>query len=242
MIYSFQNNPLYTNHFWLHIRHNTLHNHDSHMHGLDSCPKNSYESDYSDPENEEDSQVIKKEWIRHEESKPPMEEQIVIINLGDSENPKETKIGTGLSQTDVDRLIELLKEYQDVFAWSYADMPGLDPNIVEHTLPLDPAILPKKQKLRRTKPELSKKIEEEVMKLLKVDFIEVTHYADWIANVVPVMKKDGRVRVCVDYRDLNKEVPKMISHYHILTSWSIAQQDSNYFPSWMVSLVITKSE
>jgi len=50
---------------------------------------------------------------------------------------------------------------------------------------------------------LSKKIKEEVMKLLKVDFIEVTHYPNWVANIVPVMKKDGRVNVCVDYCDLN---------------------------------------
>ncbi|XP_048129415.1 uncharacterized protein LOC125313654 [Rhodamnia argentea] len=58
------------------------------------------------------------------------------------------------------------------------------------------------------KPELSDKIKEEVMKLLKVGFIETIPYADWIANIVPVIKKDGKIRVCVDYRDLNKASPK----------------------------------
>ena len=87
-------------------------------------------------------------------------------------------------------------------------MPSPDPNIIEHTLPLDHVIPLKKQKLRRMKPKLSKKIEEEVMKLLKIDFIEVTHYADWIANIVLVMKKGGGVRVCVDYHNLNKVSPK----------------------------------
>ncbi|XP_048129401.1 uncharacterized protein LOC125313641 [Rhodamnia argentea] len=87
-------------------------------------------------------------------------------------------------------------------------MPGLDPDIMQHALPTNPDIPPKKQRLRRTKPELSKNIEDEVMKLPKVDFIEVTHYPNWIANIVPVMKKDGRVGVCVDYRDPNKASPK----------------------------------
>ncbi|XP_016704376.1 uncharacterized protein [Gossypium hirsutum] len=33
-------------------------------------------------------------------------------------------------------------------------------------------------------------------------------YSEWIANIVPVLKKDGKVRMCVDYRDLNKASPK----------------------------------
>ncbi|PKI42421.1 hypothetical protein CRG98_037187 [Punica granatum] len=39
-------------------------------------------------------------------------------------------------------------------------------------------------------------------------FLEVCNYSEWVANIVPVEKKDGRVQVCVDYRDLNKASPK----------------------------------
>ena len=47
------------------------------------------------------------------------------------------------------RLIDLLKSYLDVFAWSYEDMPGLNSSIVQHHLPILPYVKPVKQKLRR---------------------------------------------------------------------------------------------
>ena len=46
------------------------------------------------------------------------------------------------------------------------------------------------------------------MKQLKVGFIKLAHQAEWIANVVPVPKKDGNVRMCLNFRDLNKACPK----------------------------------
>ena len=48
----------------------------------------------------------------------------------------------------------------------------------------------------------------EVTTQLKVGFIKPVHQAEWIANVVPVPKKDEKVRICVDFRDLNKACPK----------------------------------
>ena len=48
-----------------------------------------------------------------------------------------------------EELTALLKDYQDIFAWSYQHMPGLSSDIVQHRLPLDPECSPVKQKLRR---------------------------------------------------------------------------------------------
>lgn len=138
----------------------------------------------------------------------PIKNETIIINLGTNENPKKIQIGSTLSTQERSDLNTLLEEFQDVFAWSYEDMPGIDPEIVQHRINIKDGFRPVKQRLRRMQPEWQIKVKEEVSKLLKVGFIQAVNQADWIANIVPVPKKDGRVRVCVDYRDLNKACPK----------------------------------
>ena len=86
------------------------------------------------------------------------------------------KIGTTLSPTTREKLIDLLREYSDVFAWSYQDMPSLDTDIVVHRLPLREECAPVKQKLRRVKPKMLLKIKEKVKKQLDAGFLEVSKY------------------------------------------------------------------
>ena len=56
--------------------------------------------------------------------------------------------------------------------------------------------------------EMSEKIKVEVMKQFNAGFLVVTSYPQWVTTVVPVPKKDGKGRMCVDYRDLNRVSPK----------------------------------
>ena len=87
----------------------------------------------------------------------------------------------------------------DVFAWSNDDMPGLSTDIVSHKLPIDPSCFPVKQNPRKIKPDLSLKVKEEISKQFEANVIRVTKYPTWLANIVLVPKKDGKIRVCVDY-------------------------------------------
>ena len=87
-------------------------------------------------------------------------------------------------------------------------MLGIDLEIAQHHIDTHDHLVPVKQKLRRMRTEWLLKIKEEVIKQLKVGFIKSVHEAKWIANVIPVLKKDENVRMCVDFRDLNKACPK----------------------------------
>ena len=71
------------------------------------------------------------------------------------------------------------------------DMPGLDPALVEHRLPIKPRAKAIKQKLRRLHLKMTLQVKEEVDKLHKAKFIKVVLYPQWVANIVLVIKKNG---------------------------------------------------
>jgi hypothetical protein len=47
-------------------------------------------------------------------------------------------------------------------------------------------------------------VKKEVERLLDANFIRPCRYAEWISNIVPVYKKNGKMRVCIDFKDLNR--------------------------------------
>ncbi|XP_062013819.1 uncharacterized protein LOC133730203 [Rosa rugosa] len=87
-------------------------------------------------------------------------------------------------------------------------MPGLDRSIVEHRLPIQSNCKPYKQPPRRCAAEVLPKIKEEMERLLKAGFIRTARYVEWLSNIVPVRKKNGKMRICVDFRNLNLATPK----------------------------------
>ena len=49
----------------------------------------------------------------------PHEELLETINLGTEEDKKEVKVGANLEPSVKERLVQLLNEYVEIFAWSY---------------------------------------------------------------------------------------------------------------------------
>ena len=134
--------------------------------------------------------------------------QLDSLNMGTNENPKYISISHDLTPEERKSFERILTKRKVVFAWSYEDMPGLDKDIVEHHIPIYPEARPIKQKLHRLRPEWTEKIREQIAKQIQANFLEVLDYPQWLANIVPVSKKDEKVRMCVDFRDLNKTCPK----------------------------------
>ena len=69
---------------------------------------------------------------------------------------------------------------------------------------MKPNVKPFRQKLRRINPALFPIIEKEVKKLLDAKIIVPLRYSSWVANLVPARKKNGEIRLCVEFRNLNR--------------------------------------
>jgi PhoPQ-activated pathogenicity-related protein len=120
------------------------------------------------------------------------------VDIGYGSTPWSTSVNKNMKFDPRNKIIELLLEYFDYFAWSYTNMPGLSQELVEHRLPIEPGFKPFKQK-----------------RLLEANLIRPCRYAKWVSNIMPVEKKDsGKMRVCIDFRNLNRVTPK--DEYHML--------------------------
>ena len=100
---------------------------------------------------------ISKKTFNDMELKPghlePIKKETQSINLRIDNEPKMVQIGNTLTSSENDTLVTLLKEFKEVFAWSYKDMPRIDTDIVQHCIPTNSTTKPVKQKLRRMKPK-----------------------------------------------------------------------------------------
>ena len=67
---------------------------------------------------------------QEEKEVKPHREETKIVNLGANRERKEVKVDTCMSINVWDELVTLLRDYQEIFAWSYQDMPSLSSDII----------------------------------------------------------------------------------------------------------------
>lgn len=142
------------------------------------------------------------------------------------------KISKFLPTDMKDKYVEMMKRFVYVFAWSYADLKQYDSSIIQHTIPIKENEKPFKQKLRRVNPLLMPLIEKEIKKLFDAKIIVPIIFSNWLANLVPVRKKSGEIRICIDFRNLNKASLK--DNYPLPKMDSILQ---NIFGSQRMSML-----
>ena len=133
----------------------------------------------------------------------PRDDEVEECNIGTEADPKVIKISKNLTKESRERYIKLMKEFHDVFSWTYDDLKVYDPDVIRQTIPIQKNANPFKQKLRRMNPLLLPLIEKEVKKLFDAKIIVSLRFSKWLANLVPVRKKSGEIMLYVDFRNLN---------------------------------------
>ena len=125
---------------------------------------------------------------RETENTKPLEE-VALVSIHLDYPDCHVMIGTELTEELRSTSVEFLKKNHDIFVWAQGNVPGIDLQIAIHKLFTSPNHSPVWQKRKKFSLELLKVIEEEVAKLIKANVIRISHYPDWLANVVVAPKK-----------------------------------------------------
>lgn len=91
-----------------------------------------------------------------------------------------------------------------MFAWSYEDLKTFDTQIMQHVIPIKEGAKPMQQKLWKMHPSLEPIVKAELNKLLTTRIIFPMRHTQWVANLIPVRKKNGDIRLCDDFSNLTK--------------------------------------
>ncbi|GAU35136.1 hypothetical protein TSUD_394620 [Trifolium subterraneum] len=161
----------------------------------------------SKKERKQEKKAIKDDLLIKENYYPIPDGEFELVPLGEDPT-KGIKIGADLPDLVKRQLKACLRENAELFAWSTAEMPGIDPEVACHQLTIDPRVSVVVQRRRKKSPEKEEAARKAVKYLLEANFIAEAQYITWLSNVVLVKKSNGKWRMCVDYTDLNRACPK----------------------------------
>ncbi|GKB37951.1 reverse transcriptase domain-containing protein [Tanacetum coccineum] len=131
-----------------------------------------------------------------------------------------------LEQNEKERLVSVLKNHKEAFAWKTSDIPGISPSFCKHKINFEDDVKPVIQRQRRLNPNMKEVVKKEIIKLLDAGIIYAIEDSPWVSPVHCVPKKGGmtvvtnednelvptrtvtRWRVCIDYHKLNEATRK----------------------------------
>jgi len=142
--------------------------------------------------------------VNAQREQPQPEDNVVENQIGG----KGFKLGRHLNREERREVTTVISRHLDAFAWTAADMPGIDPDLLCHRLTMDTKVRPVRLRRRKFNEERCLVVKQETQKLLNAGHIREIQYPEWLANVVVVKKANGKWRMCVDFTDLNKACPK----------------------------------
>ncbi len=103
----------------------------------------------------------------------------------------------------IKKFIEFLREFKDVFAWTYKDLKGIPPKITKHRIELEPRVPDVHRARYRLNLNYAAIVKQDIDKLLVVSLIKPIEEATWLSSIVVVPKKNGKLKICVDFKKLN---------------------------------------
>lgn len=128
-----------------------------------------------------------------------------------------------MSFKEKETYLEFLKQKRDMFAWTYLEMSGLNPAVAMHRLGYRTRQTPGEQA-----PDICTLTLLLELRLRWISyFIPEGQYPIWLADIIPVKKKKGQIRICIDFSDLNKACPKndfAVPHMELLIGVTIGYE------------------
>ena len=64
------------------------------------------------------------------------DDEVEECNIGTEKDPKVIKISKNLTKESKEKYIKLMKEFYDVFAWTYGDLKFYDLDVIKYTIPV----------------------------------------------------------------------------------------------------------
>ena len=104
-----------------------------------------------------------------------------------------------LNEQQKSKIQEVLQQYSDVFAFSSTELGNAKET--KHQIKLTDNT-PFKDRARRIPPAMYEEVKNHLEEMLACGAIRHSN-SPWSSNVVLVRKKDGRLRLCLDFRKLN---------------------------------------